>query len=79
MGFLGGHGFSDSLAPRASGCHPPMSRPGQDYRCRPTVKQLLIGNVQLNWPKLFQAFAVIVTLIFSQLGSFNHSTCMSTI
>ena len=34
VGFLGGQwvfwgasGFSDSLAPRASGCHSPMSRP----------------------------------------------------
>ena len=27
-GFFGGaSGFSDSLAPRASGCHSPMSRP----------------------------------------------------
>ena len=28
MGFLGASGFSDSLAPWASGCHSPMSRPG---------------------------------------------------
>ena len=26
--FWGASGFSDSLAPRASGCHSPMSRPG---------------------------------------------------
>ena len=28
MVFWGASGFSDSLAPRASGCHSPMSRPG---------------------------------------------------
>ena len=36
------------------------------------------GNVQDNWPKLFQAFSVKFTLIFSTsvfIQSFHISTC----
>ena len=32
------------------------------------------GNVQFNWPKLFQAFSAKFTLIFFHECSFNNST-----
>ena len=31
----------------------------------------IIGNVQVNWPKLFQDFSVKFTVIFSYMRSFN--------
>ena len=43
---------------------------GRDF----TVLAMCIGNVQVNWPKLFQDFSVKFTLIFSCMRSFNHST-----
>ena len=38
-----------------------------------------IGNVQVNWPKLFQDFSVKFTLIFSCMRSFNHSTSVNNV
>ena len=35
---------------------------------------ICLGNVQDDWPKLFRAFSVKFTLIFSCVRSFNHST-----
>ena len=32
------------------------------------------GNVQDDWPNVFQAFSVKFTFIFSRVCSFNHST-----
>ena len=32
--------------------------------CRCSLTCINLGNVQLNWPKLFQAFSVNFTLIF---------------
>ena len=40
--------------------------------------KMLNGNVELNWPKLFQAFSVKFTLFFSMsafIQSFHTSTC----
>ena len=66
--FWGASGFSDSLAPRASGCHSPMSRPGSDRKrqaqkdffiegfCNPTRDNLpaLGANSWINTLKLWQ-------------------------
>ena len=37
----------------------------------PFLRCAIIGNVQVNWPKLFQDFSVEFTLIFSFMRSFN--------
>ena len=37
----------------------------------PFLRCAIIGNVQFNWPKLFQDFSVMFTVIFSYMRSFN--------
>ena len=36
------------------------------------VKAWKFGNVELNWPKLFQAFFVKVTLVIFTLAGLNY-------
>ena len=47
--FWGASGFSDSLAPRASGCHSPMSRPDRVmyYRRNPGVMYCVVFIIVL--------------------------------
>ena len=45
----------------------------------PFLQCAIFGNVQVNWPKLFQDFSVKFTLIFSCMRSFNHSTSVNNV
>ena len=47
--FWGASGFSDSLAPRASGCHSPMSRPDN---MEPIVNFLAFSKVNSEIKKM---------------------------
>ena len=41
----------------------------------PFMRCAIIGNVQVNWPKLFLDFSVNFTLICSYMRSFNPNRC----
>ena len=59
-----------NCGPGAYGYGPGLGWGGTGYRGR--------GNVELNWPKLFQAFSVKLTLIFFMsafIQSYHISTC----
>ena len=74
--FWGASGFSDSLAPRASGCHSPMSRPELPLRKKAsnTLETQTEPGIEYETLVMFGCVLILQSYVAAVLDQYHRLT-----